>query len=119
MPSLTKAHGQQGDRFQAVGRTVYQYLIVAVGMDTTPYAVDSNFQKIVRAMQQYGTIEMIGQQGYDAAGAGSATKCTVFMSGNEDGVHPVDSDLTAVKTGAANNVTLTKVASYDFQASLA
>jgi hypothetical protein len=119
MPALTPANGAQADRFQAVGRTVYQYEIAAVGMNTTPYAVGSNFQKIIRAMQQYGTIEMIGQQGLDAAGQASVTKCTVFMSGNEDTVHPVDADLTAAKTGAANNVTLVKIAEYNYQGSLA
>ena len=115
MPDVTKAHGGTSDRFQAVGRTVYQYLIDAVGMNTTPYAVGSNFQKIVQSMQRYGTIEMVGQQGLDAAGGAAATSCTVFMSGNEDGVHPVDADLTAAKTGAAQNVTLTKVAEYTAQ----
>ena len=112
MPNVTKDHGGTSDRFQAVGRDVYQYLIEATGLNTTPYAVDSNFQKVIRAMQQYGTIEMVGQVGYDGAGGAAATSCVVFMSGNEVGVHPLDADLTAAKTGASNNVTLTLTTTY-------
>ena len=39
----------------------------------------------------------------------------VFMSGNQDGTHPVDADLTAAKTGAADLVTLTKLGEYTVQ----
>jgi hypothetical protein len=119
MPAITPVNGVTPDRFQAVGRTVYQYLIAATGLNTTPYAVGSNFSKIIRAMQQYGTIEMIGQVGKDGAGGTAATSCVVFMSGNEVGVHPLDADLTAVKTGASNDVTLTLTQTYTYQGTAA
>ena len=112
MPSLTKAHGKTIGQFEAVGRTVYQYELASVGMDTTPNIVGSNFQKIINACQQYGTVEMIGQVSYGADGQASATKVVLFLSGNEVGVHPLAADLTAANTGAAQNCTVTLIATY-------
>ena len=115
MPNVTRVNGSPFDRFEATGRTLYQYKIASATLGAAPYAVNSNYAKILTAMQQWGTIEILGRVGFNGNGGADANTAIVFMSGNEDTVHPVDADLTTAKTGAADNVTLTKLGEYTVQ----
>jgi hypothetical protein len=97
MPSVTKPNSfTQPDQFNT--RKLNCYTISCANVHVNYDLADSDFHKVVRAIQQYASVEILGVP--------SAGTFRIGITGNEDGVHPVDADLTAAKTGASQLATV-------------